>query len=74
MGGRGHHIYISIDSEYNIRNIFTYIPQKVMRSLDVWDPQVGFVSLGKFAPAGAVLLWPHMRFSEANYCRFDIFN
>ena len=30
----------------------------------MWDETVGFVSLGKHAPAGSVLLWPHMRFSQ----------
>ena len=38
---------------------------QVLRSLDVWDETVGFVSLGKHAPAGSVLLWPHLRFSQA---------
>ena len=37
---------------------------QVLQNLDVWDEKVGFVSLGKFAPAGAVLLWPQMRFSQ----------
>jgi hypothetical protein len=37
---------------------------EVVRSLDVWDPAVGFVSLGKLSPAGAVLLWPHIRFTK----------
>ena len=40
---------------------------EVIMGLDVWDPYVGFVSLGKLAPAGAVLLWPYLRFSEAQY-------
>ena len=40
------------------------IDAQVVRSLDVWDPKVGFVSLGAFAPPGAVLLWPHLRFSQ----------
>ena len=37
---------------------------QVCMFLDVWDERNGFVSLGKHAPAGAVLLWPHMRFSR----------
>ena len=35
-----------------------------LQNLDVWDETVGFVSLGKHALAGSVLLWPHMRFSQ----------
>ena len=37
---------------------------QVLMFLDVWDERIGFVSLGRHAPAGAVLLRPHMRFSQ----------
>ena len=39
-------------------------------TLDVWDEDAGFISLGKFAPEGSVLLWPHIRFSQVSAMLF----
>ena len=43
-----------------------HVPHRdqVFRSIDMWDPAVGFVSLGACAPPGSVLVWPHIRFSQ----------
>ena len=38
--------------------------KQVIQGVDVWDPAVGFVSLGAFAPPGSVLLFPHLRFTQ----------
>ena len=59
-------LYYTCPSKQSIIHRIILSMRKVMRSVDVWDSKVGFVSLGKFAPAGSVLLWPHMRFSQAS--------
>ena len=48
----------------NMDRTHSYGRGEVVKRTDVWDPSVGFISLGRFAPAGSVLLWPHMRFSQ----------
>ena len=47
---------------------------QVLMFLDVWDERVGFISLGRHAPAGAVLLWPHMRFSQVSTRKKHVIN